>query len=233
MSDLTLGCEQLPRNMALNEWFVDFVPYRDKRIAYWHVTNETEDMPKWEQIAVLYEVFNELNFYLAKYGCHLISTSEYEKAFHGGIVVTFAKNGDKVLPMQFPRKVMAYALNGMIFVNDELFWSSREGDNKSDLTYTLIHEALHSLGLEHTKAPHDIMNPVYNPANYITSDSANGLAAKYGNEEVMTLTTAATSNDSPRRLIQSKSPVFLFMIEAMVFIIVIALTVFAILKWGI
>lgn len=177
---MTLGCQQLPTNLALNNWKVDFKPWRERRVAYWHVLNFTEDMPQWEQVSVFYKVFNEINYHLAKYNCHLQSTSNPENALKGGILIRFSKNDDPELPVKFEEGVLAYAIRGLIYVNEELFWQARDSKTAYDLVYALTHESLHSLGLDHTTAPGDIQQAIYAPGNYITQDSATALGMKYG-----------------------------------------------------
>ena len=149
--------------------------YPFRLIARWHVINTTDDMELHHQIGTFHDAFAEINYHLSKLGKQLVPTADPEKA---DIKISFHTGTDHPIK-KFPKGVLAYALPGHVYVNDNYYWSLLKKMNTKSLKYTLIHEILHILGVGHTKAEGDIMEPEYNPDNTITKDTLKVLHKRY------------------------------------------------------
>jgi len=150
---------------------------------FWHLADKTPDMEGTKVIEAFRRAFAAWQVPLSP--IVFTSTSEQEKA---NILINFAHEGDADLPESFGGdEVLAYAYfpidnySEMWFDESER-WGSMSSSSRIDLFKVAVHELGHSLGLGHTNAAKDIMQPIYDPDTpvRITDDSKAGINLLYG-----------------------------------------------------
>lgn len=176
------------------------LPYENFMLR-WHIVNFSPDLPEHEQIMIFEDVFAHFNYQL--WPLRHLSTEHMDDAY---IRIAFVEKdlivkdylrkelfqcpydfniNPSTLAVAYPRQ--GSKLDGWIFVNEEYMWSMIHANGKYSLQKVLIHEVAHLFGLGHSEKKHDIMAPVYDPANLWTSDSITGINAIHRRERMAAL----------------------------------------------
>lgn len=182
---------------------------------YWHVVEPlSSDMDKFKIIYIFSRAFDFWQPYFSP--IKFVATSNKSLA---QIKITFAVNGDSVLPQPFDDGVLAYAYapNGTsldftsdVFINDRYNWSDALSADNILLFNVIVHELLHSLGAGHSSITSDIMYPYYQPSKEVSAslDTQKWIYNNYKQYGVKNPNTV--QNDEPKvlslkDLFQSKS----------------------------
>ncbi len=213
MTDIQYSCAGQPARFSKIggkplEWI-------DGNFLYFHLYNFSPDLPEFQQVAAVKEVFDRLNREL--YPLHFRSTGHPEKhASHQVEKIYFvaadgyAHLGDKgdlkdvrlkcpfdfkanpgTLAVQYPNSNRKAAMS--CFINDRMYLTLKHSDESHSLPFILLHEILHMF-LDHTRAPGDIMNAVYAPGNKFTQDSRDGLMHVCGEARLAAIRNTPWSN---------------------------------------
>lgn len=153
----------------------------------WHINESTitQDLSKYQVIYAFEQAFLKIQPFIDP-----IKFEATGNANTAQIVISFAKNGDQILPEPFESGVLAYAyaprnesygLHADLFVNDLYKWEDMHKPGSFFLQKVVVHELLHSLNLGHSNDTSDIMYPAYQPNNdiTITLDTKKGLYQLY------------------------------------------------------
>jgi hypothetical protein len=163
-----------------------------KRVMYWHLANGEayeDEMSLWLQIALIKDAMAELNHEL--WPCAFISTENREGAeetlywVDEDDMVRMPDGSSFKSPFLFsksPSTLMVqysfhpgYEFSLDAFMNKKVAWAIKHEPGKFSFPLGVTHEVLHGLGLNHTKAPGDILNAYYDHRNKITDDTRQGL----------------------------------------------------------
>lgn len=169
----------------------------------WSLMNFSTDLPKHEQIMVFKDVFSELQSHMAflkfqssedpdpsdEDTIKVYFTNKYNKYVVNGVAwdspFIFKNNPSTIAVGYFPDS----QYRGHIFVDDTKFFTLKHESQGFRLRQIIKHELGHILGLRHTDAPNDLMNPIYSPDSDFTEDTLMGLATLYKQERIKSLQT--------------------------------------------
>lgn len=162
-------------------------------VIKWHLANWSKDMDKHKQVSIFKDTFAMFN--------HELWPLRFESTDNVGeaeMKIYFVDDDDKIRvngttkdsPFIFSDSPSTIAVaypyypgfehSMTMFVGDRHFYAYKDQAGSFMLSKVILHEGLHSLGLDHTNAKSDILNPVYDVKNYFTQDSRDGLNHLHG-----------------------------------------------------
>jgi len=160
-------------------------------VLYWHLANFSDDLPVHQQIAIFKDVFSEYNHEL--WPLRYKSTEEIDKADHKIFFVDQVdcikdtntsspfvfSDAPEVIAVQYTY-APGFEWSMCMFISDVHFFTYKQQHGSFQLGKVVLHEGLHGLGLDHTTAKGDIMEPIYSDKNDFTDDSRAGLNKIHG-----------------------------------------------------
>lgn len=186
----------LPENMPFGAFEIlsdKELPWGENRfgntVMYWHLANFWPEIDPHHQLGVINQAWQIINFEINP--LQIEATSDFDKA---PITIYWVDKDDMVTmsngrkfksPFLFSQAPGTLAVNYACapghphsqdcFINGSILWQVGPKAGKFELLLALVHEFLHGLGLNHTDASKDLLNAYYDPSNWITRDTRNGL----------------------------------------------------------
>jgi len=159
---------------------------------YTILSNNPPDMSDVEHKEMLRLVFDEINHQI--WPLRIVAADKPEDAY---FKIHFVKEDGKIYdndgkylfdcPYKFQTSTLAvqYAnyggkWAGHCFINDAFYFNLVDSKNQKDIVNILIHEVGgHGMGLGHSMAENEILQPFYNHKHYWTKDSTEGIISLY------------------------------------------------------